>query len=60
MVVLSASVAGLCISQLQFQLRPASTPPPPGNGGAFARLVSPGGGALIHKWLAIKHGKFQR
>lgn len=29
MVVLSASVAGLCISQLQFQLRPASTPSPP-------------------------------
>ena len=32
----------LCISQ--FHLRPA--PPPPGYCGAFARLVSPGGGAF--------------
>ena len=35
----------LCISQ--FQLRP-SPPPPPGNCGAFARLVTPGGGALAN------------
>ena len=35
--------AALCISQ--FQMRPA---PPPGNCGAFARLVSPGGGALAN------------
>ena len=30
----------------QFQMRPA--PPPPGNCGAFARLVSPEGGALAN------------
>ena len=34
----------LCISQ--FQMRPA--PPPPGNCGAFARLVSPRGGAFAN------------
>ena len=41
----------LCISQ--FQLRPA--PSPPGNCGAFARLVSPGGGALAN--LARRGGR---
>ena len=35
----------LCISQ--FQVRPAP-PPPPGYCGAFARLVSPGGGAFAN------------
>ena len=34
----------LCTSQ--FQLRPS--PPPPGNCGAFARIVSPGGRALAY------------
>ena len=46
-------ISRLCISQ--FQLRPAPSsvnssyaqpPPPPGYWGAFARLVSPGGGAF--------------
>ena len=30
----------------QFELRPAPPHPPPGYCGAFARLVSPGGGAF--------------
>ena len=38
-------VSLLCISQ--FQTRPAP-PPPPGNCGAFVRLVSPGGGAFTN------------
>ena len=41
----------LCISQ--FHLRPA--PPPPGCCGAFARLVSPGGGAFAN--VALPGGR---
>ena len=34
---------------------PAPSPPPPGNCGAFARLVSPGGGAFAN--VALPGGR---
>ena len=50
---LSVNAAGhLCISQ--FHLRPAHPPPPLlGNCGAFARLVSTGGGAFANVALPV-------
>ena len=43
----------LCISQ--FQLHPAPPPPPSGYCGAFACLVSPGGGAFEN--FALPRGR---
>ena len=37
-----------CLCITQFQLRPPLPPPSPGYCGAFARLVSPGGGAFAN------------
>ena len=39
-------IGAFCISQ--FQLHPVPPPPPPGYCGAFARLISPGGGAFAN------------